>query len=205
MGLSGQGQGKDQGQDQTSATATSAHYVTDARASQFTVQVFAGGLLSAFGHSPTIAIRDFTGEADVNPDDLERSSLKLTIQAARLTVRDDISDKDRREMERTIQEEVLETSSYPEIVYVCSNLAATKAGEGQYLVTLNGELTMHGITNPQSVQARVALNGDSLRAFGNFSVLQTDYGLKLASAAGGALKVKDEMKFSFNIAARKKE
>jgi polyisoprenoid-binding protein YceI len=205
MGLSGQGQGKDQGQDQTSATATSVHYVTDARASQFTVQVFAGGLLSAFGHSPTIAIRDFTGEADVNPDDLERSSLKLTIQAARLTVRDDISDKDRREMERTIQEEVLETSSYPEIVYVCSNLAATKAGEGQYLVTLNGELTMHGITNPQSVQARVALNGDSLRAFGNFSVLQTDYGLKLASAAGGALKVKDEMKFSFNIAARKKE
>jgi polyisoprenoid-binding protein YceI len=205
MGLSGQGQGKDQGQDQTSATATSVHYVTDARASQFTVQVFAGGLLSAFGHSPTIAIRDFTGEADVNPDDLERSSLKLTIQAARLTVRDDISDKDRREMERTIQEEVLETSSFPEIVYACSNLAATKAGEGQYSVTLNGELTMHGITNPQPVQARVALNGDSLRAFGNFSVLQSDYGLKLASAAGGALKVKDEMKFSFNIAARKKE
>jgi len=205
MGLSGQDQGQDQGKDQTSATATSVHYVTDARASQFTVQVFAGGLLSAFGHSPTIAIRDFTGEADVNPDDLERSSLKLTIQAARLTVRDDISDKDRREMERTIQEEVLETSSYPVIVYACSNLAATKAGEGQYSVTLNGELTMHGITNPQPVQARIALNGDSLRAFGNFSVLQTDYGLKLASAAGGALKVKDEMKFSFNIAARKKE
>jgi hypothetical protein len=49
---------------------------TDARASQFTVQVFAGGLLSAFGHSPTIAIRDFSGEAEVNPDDLERSRLK---------------------------------------------------------------------------------------------------------------------------------
>jgi polyisoprenoid-binding protein YceI len=201
MGLKGQ----DQGQGQTSATATSVHYVTDARASQFTVHVFAGGLLSAFGHSPTIAIRDFAGEADVNPGDLERSSLQLTIQAASLTVKDDISDKDRREMERTIQEEVLETSSYPEIVYQCSNLAATKADEGQYSVTLNGELTMHGITNPQPVQARVALSGDSLRAFGNFSVLQTDYGLKLASAAGGALKVKDEMKFSFNIVARKKE
>jgi polyisoprenoid-binding protein YceI len=201
MGLKGQ----DQGQGQTSATATRVHYVTDARASQFTVHVFAGGLLSAFGHSPTIAIRDFTGEADVNPGDLERSSLQLTIQAASLTVKDDISDKDRREMERTIQEEVLETSSYPEIVYQCSNLAATKADEGQYSVTLNGELTMHGITNPQPVQARVALSGDSLRAFGNFSVLQTDYGLKLASAAGGALKVKDEMKFSFNIVARKKE
>ncbi len=199
MGLGEQAQG------QGPATATVVHYVTDARASQFTAQVFAGGLLSALGHSPTIAIRDFVGEGDVNPDDLERSSLKLTIQAASLAVKDDISDKDRREIERAIQEDVLETSSYPEIVYECSNLTANKSGEGQYSITLKGELTMHGITNPQPVQARVALSGDSLRAFGNFSILQTDYGLKLASAAGGALKVKDEMKFSFNIVARKKE
>ena len=52
-----------------SATETSVHYVMDTRASQFTVQVFAGGLLSAFGHNPTIAISDFPGEAEVNPDD----------------------------------------------------------------------------------------------------------------------------------------
>src|SRR5271165_2417619 len=135
---------KEQGQSQ--ATETSVHYVMDARASQFTVQVFAGGLLSAFGHSPTIAIRDFSGAAEVNHDDIERSSLKLSIQAASLTVRDDISDKDRREMERAMREEVLESLSYPEIIYECSNLAATKAGEGQYSVTLHGNLTMHGIT-----------------------------------------------------------
>jgi hypothetical protein len=49
------------------------------------------------------------------------------------------------------------------------------------------------------------LTGDSLRAFGNFSLLQTDYDLKLASVAGGALKVKDELKFSFNLVGRKKE
>ena len=34
-------------------------------------------------------------------------------------------------------------------------------------------------------------------------MLQTDYDLKLASVAGGALKVKDELKFSFNILARR--
>ena len=49
------------------------------------------------------------------------------------------------------------------------------------------------------------LTGDSLRAFGNFSLLQTDYDLKLASVAGGALKVKDELKFSFDLVGRKKE
>jgi polyisoprenoid-binding protein YceI len=188
-----------------STTETSVRYLTDARASQFTVQVFAGGLLSAFGHNPTIAIGDFLGDAQVNPDDLERSSLQVTVKAESLTVKDDISDKDRRETERAMREEILEISTYPKIVYECSNISATKSGEGQYSVTLNGELTLHGVTRSHTVSARVALTEDSLRAFGNFSLLQTDYDLKLASAAGGALKVKDELKFSFNILARKKE
>ena len=80
-----------------------------------------------------------------------------------------------------------------------------KTGERQYSVTLHGDLTMHGVTRSQAVPARVVLDGDSLRGFGTFSLLQTDYDLKLASVAGGALKVKDEVQFSFNILARKKE
>jgi polyisoprenoid-binding protein YceI len=186
-------------------TQTTVRYVMDTRASQFTLQVFAGGVLSAFGHSPTIAIRDFSGEAQVNPADLAQSSLKVTIKADSLAVRDDISDKDRREIERVMRQEILETSTYPEIIYECSNIAATAAGEAQYSVMLNGELSMHGITRPQVVPARVTAGEDVLRAFGSFTILQTDYELKLASVAGGALKVKDELKFSFNMLARKKE
>lgn len=189
----------------TTEIAVRQQYIADTKSSQFTAQVFAGGLLSAFGHSPTIAIRDFAAEAEVNLEEIEKSSLKATIHAARLAVKDDISDKDRREIERTMQEEILESSSYPEIVYECSQIAATKNGEGQYSVTLNGDLTLHGVTRSLAVPARVVLDGDSLRAFGNFSLRQTDYELKLASVAGGVLKVKDEIKFSFNILARKKE
>jgi polyisoprenoid-binding protein YceI len=188
-----------------STTDTSVLYVADTRASQFTVQVFAGGLLSAFGHSPTIAMRNFSLDAHVNPDHIEQASLKVTIKASSLTVRDDVSDKDRREIERMMQEEILESSTYPEIIYECSNIAATKPSEEQYSVTLNGELTLHGVTRSQPVPARVTLAEDSLRAFGTFSLLQTDYDLKLVTIAGGALKVKDELKFSFNILARKKE
>ena len=186
-------------------TETEIRYVTDVRASQFTAQVSSGGLLSAFGHNPTIAIRDFVGEVEVNVEEIERSSLKVTIQAAKLSVLDDISDKDRQEIERNMREEILETSAYPEIAYESSSVAANKTGEGRYTVTVNGDLTMHGVTRRQSVSARVVLDGDTLRAFGNFSVMQTDYELKLASVAGGALKVKDEVKFSFNILARRKE
>ncbi|MGB9360550.1 MAG: hypothetical protein WCA99_03025, partial [Candidatus Sulfotelmatobacter sp.] len=70
-------------------TETGIHYVTDTRESQFTVQVFSGGLLSAFGHNPTIAICDFSGEATVDPDAVDRSSLKVTIKAESLAVKDD--------------------------------------------------------------------------------------------------------------------
>jgi hypothetical protein len=43
-----------------------------------------------------------------------------------------------------------------------------------------------------------------LRAFGEFALRQSDYGIKPPSAVGGGLKVKDEVKFTFDIVARKR-
>ena len=74
-----------------------------------------------------------------------------------------------------------------------------------YSANLNGQLTLHGVTRSQPITARVALLGSMLRASGDFSLNQSDYNIKLLSVAGGALKVKDELKFSFEIVARKQE
>ena len=76
---------------------------------------------------------------------------------------------------------------------------------GAIQVTLNGNLTLHGVTRPLPLTAQVMLSGDMLRASGEFSVLQSDYGITLVSVAGGALKLKDELKFTFDIVARKQE
>jgi hypothetical protein len=51
----------------------------------------------------------------------------------------------------------------------------------------------------------VASENGRLKVSGTFSILQSDYEIKLVSVAGGALKVKDELKFSFQIVARKHE
>jgi hypothetical protein len=40
-----------------------------------------------------------------------------------------------------------------------------------------------------------------MRASGEFSLCQTDYGIELVSVAGGALKVKDDVKVSFDVVA----
>jgi len=180
-----------------------ARYLINARASRLTVRVFAKGVLSALGHNPTVAVRDFSGEAWVDAEKVEAAILRMTIAAASLGVTDDISDKDRREIEGQMFEDVLEVTDYPEIVYACSRVSANKTGEGQYSVELNGELTLHGVTRNQAVTARVMLQGTTLTAFGDFPLNQTDYGIRLVSALGGALKVKDEVKCSFNIVAQK--
>jgi polyisoprenoid-binding protein YceI len=189
--------------DQTKPLEATVRYLVNGKGSRFTARAFATGLLSAFGHDPTISIPDFEGEALVNPNALEESSLHLVIQAAALTVTGDIDDKDRDEMNRRMHDEVLESDGYSEITYECSKLSASQTGEGQYWVALNGELSMHGVTRSQPVSARVMVNGDTLRATGDFSVRQSDYELKPVSAAGGTVKLKDEIKLSFEITARK--
>jgi polyisoprenoid-binding protein YceI len=178
-------------------------YVIDAMVSRFTVKVFATGLLSAFGHSPTIAIRDLSGEVRFNPAAIEQSALHLVVRSDSLTVADNISDKDRREMEGQMQEQVLDTSTYPEIVYDAPSVSVKNTTDGQNDLMLLGQLILHGVTRRQTVPARVVLTGDMLRAFGEFSLRQSDFNIKPVSAVGGGLKVKDELKFSFDIVARK--
>jgi len=178
-------------------------YSIETRGSTFTVRAFATGLFSTFGHNPTIAIPDFKGDVFLNPHAFEKSSVRLEIDPAALIVTNDISEKDRQEIDRRMHEEVLETDSYPEIVYECSRVSASKIGEGQYWIALNGQLTVHGTTRTQPVSARASLIGDMLRATGEVSIRQSDYGIQPVSAVGGTIKLKDDLKLSFDISARK--
>ncbi len=184
-------------------SAPMTRYVIDPRLSRFTVQAFASGVLSAFGHNPHLAIRDYQGEVRWNGTD--SAALHFVAKSASLNVTDTISDKDRREIERQMNAEVLESQRYPEIIYECSRISIQGNGGGQLQVTLNGDLTLHGVTNPQAIVSQVSILGDTLRAFGEFTLRQTDYGIRLVSALAGALKVKDELKFEFNLVARKQE
>lgn len=177
-------------------------FVIDARRSRFTVQAFAAGLLSAMGHNPTIGIRTFSGEVEFDPTALRAGAFRLTIQAASLEVLDDVSEKDRREMERVMNNEVLEIARYPEITYQASAISVSRLDTTFYTASLSGALSFHGVTRNQSVSARIVNSGESLRASGDFTLRQSDYQVKPVSFAGGALKLKDDLKFTFEIIAR---
>jgi len=178
-------------------------YKIDARTSRFTVQAIATGVLSAFGHNPTIAVNDMAGEIHFDPDAPQSSSLHLTIPTASLEVQGEFSTLERREIEKAMRRDVLETGRYTEIVYDSTQVVAEPAGDGQYRLTLQGTLSLHGVTRSQTIPARMTRMGDMLRTNGEFTLRQTDYNIRLVSFAGGALKLKDELKFSFDIVARR--
>jgi polyisoprenoid-binding protein YceI len=70
----------------------------DAAASRFTVQAFATGLLSAFGHNPTIAIRDYDGEIQFNPDTIDNASVRVTVRTGAMEVVDEMKNDDRKKL-----------------------------------------------------------------------------------------------------------
>lgn len=180
------------------------HYHLVPEQSKFTVQAFAEGLLSAFGHDPVLAIKDFTGEAEFVPGSFESASLKMTIKADSIVLSTEVKEKDRLDLEQTMREQVLEIAKYPEIIFVSSNVSVTRLAEGRYRARVIGDLTFHGSTQKNLwITSEVTVSGESLRAKGDFSLKQSDFGIKPFSAAGGTIKLKNELKFSFDIAALK--
>jgi polyisoprenoid-binding protein YceI len=187
------------------AATTATVYVLDPGVSRFTARAFATGLLASLGHSPSFAIRQFAGEAKFSPDAPEQASVRIVVQSASLELSDQMTEKDRREIEATMRKEVLEIARFPEIIFEASNPSLSKGGEGFYSAIITGKLTIRGGTQSQQITAQVSVTGDQLRANGEFTVRQSGFGIKPVSVAGGTLKIKDDVKVMFDLVGRKKE
>jgi polyisoprenoid-binding protein YceI len=179
-------------------------YLIDTRSSTFFVQASSTGLLSAFGHDPKFAIGDFQGDVEFTPGsaNLDDAQLRVRVRADSLGVVNEISDKDREEIERRMNDEVLESNRFPDIYYEV--LRVTGSGNGErYWLALDGELTMRGVTRSLAVSTRVLMNGASLRASGEFLMKLSEFGIAPVTAVGGTIRLKDELKCSFDVVARK--
>jgi polyisoprenoid-binding protein YceI len=174
----------------------------DPSVSRFTVQAFATGLLSAFGHNPTIGIRDYDGEIQCVPATYEKALLRVTVRTGAMDVLDEMKNDDRRKLEELMYQEVLDISRFPTAVYESREIKVQKLSNELLLARVNGELSFHGVTHNHSFEARVMDMGTMLRISGEFSLRQSEYGIKPDSFAGGALRLKDEIKFKFELAGR---
>jgi polyisoprenoid-binding protein YceI len=102
--------------------------------------------------------------------------------------------KTQSEIQKDMQEKTLESARYPEIVFRSSRVE--KEAEGHWKV--EGALTLHGATKPISLP--MARSGDAY--VGRTTLRQTDFGIKPITAAGGTVKVRNELDIEFRILTR---
>jgi polyisoprenoid-binding protein YceI len=186
-------------------TEAMVRYAAETRISQFTIQAFAAGVIAVVAHSPKIAIREWSAEMQFAPDTLTNASVWVKGSTPSFDCLDQLRDADRRELQRVMMQEVLEVSKYPDFVFQSQTVNAEKQKQDLYRVSIMGDLTLHGVTRTHSFVSQAALGADSFRAYGEFTILQTDYGIKIASVGGGTLKLQDELKCTFYIVARRSD
>jgi polyisoprenoid-binding protein YceI len=176
-------------------------YKLDPGHSRFTVQAFASGLLSFFAHSPTFAVRDFAGVLRFDGDAIAGMRLEMIVKADALALVDNVKATDRAEIEGRMRTEVLATAAFPEIKIEAAVVASERVSPGRYRVRVGGPLALHGVTRSQQADAELLIFDDGMRLRGESVLCLSDFGIRPVTALGGAIKLKDGLKVSFDLAA----
>jgi polyisoprenoid-binding protein YceI len=178
-------------------------YKLDPARSKFTIRAFAGGVLWFKGHDHFVAARDFAGEARLTPGSVSPASLTLSVRAASLAeTREVFNAQQKKIIDTELRDIVLEPDKYPDITFKSTDVSVDARG-GVFRVKLGGDLTLRGVTRRVVIPAEVTLEGDSLRARGEFDIKRSDFKVPATSAFHGTVRVRDRLKVSFDIAARR--
>jgi len=178
-------------------------YQIDAGQSKFMVLASRGGLAWFKGHSHHLAVREFSGEADVSLTVINPASLQMTIRADSLEeTSDEFTPEQKKIINKELDEIVLESAKYPEITFK-SNDVKGKFVNGVFEAEIGGDMTLHGVTHRVVIPAKVTVSDDNLRAVGEFELNRKKFNVNATDAFHGFVRVKHELKFTFDIVAHR--
>ena len=83
-------------------------------------------------------------------------------------------------MQEHFNENYMESNQYPKAVFkgTVSDLGPLRSGkDGEFPVTAKGNLTMHGVTKPVTVNGNMIIKGDAISVSGRFDVVIADYNI----------------------------
>jgi polyisoprenoid-binding protein YceI len=175
-------------------------YTLDASQSKFIARAHAGGLLWFKGKDHFVAVREFTGEAQITPGAITPASLEITAKAASMVeTRDVFTEPQKQIINKELREIVLEPDKYPDIVFKSTSVTGKSTGADVYTLQIDGNLTLHGVTRRITIPTEVTLTGNDMRARGKFSIDRDDFGVKATSAFHGMVRVRNNIDFTFDI------
>lgn len=183
-----------------SAQTGTVTYVLDNTKGKFIAHAFAGGLLWFKGHDHYLAARDFSGQVELTPGSITPASLRLVVKAASLEeTGTDFTEAQKKIINKEIHDIVLLPDQYPEIVFQSTKVTAKPAATGQYDVQIVGNLTLHGVTRQETIPVKLSVSDNDLQAVGQFSIDRGNYKVKATSAAHGLVRVRNTVRFEFDI------
>ncbi len=147
------------------------------------------------GHDLVIEVTRWRGDVTLAAEP-EMSTVSVEVDIDSLEVREGLggvkplTDKDRADIKKTLRG-ILESESHPKIRFASTSVTGSAES-----ATVEGDLTIRGVTNPVTVEAVLA-DG---RVRGSATVAQTRWGIKPYTAFLGALKVADEIGVEFDAA-----
>ena len=174
--------------------------------SESSFRVFVGktGLFSALAHDHDIGVKSFSGRVVVPESGASGGALEMEVDATSLEVLDTKpSEEDKKKIFSSMHNEVLESAKHPKITFKSVSVSDVKrTGNDAYSFVVNGDLTLKGVTKRIAIPVAATVSPQLLRAAGKYTLKQSDYGIKPFSAAGGTIRVKDEVVVNFDIVAK---
>jgi polyisoprenoid-binding protein YceI len=157
------------------------------------VKTYREGVAAKAGHDLIIEVTDWEATLEVGDDPMQHR-LELSADARSLHPREGLrgvkplSDKDRNEIRKNIDEKVLGSEAIG-----FSSSAVEESGPGR--LSVRGDLTVRGVARPASFDLEVGEDGT---VAGAAELVQSDWGIKPYRGLMGALKVRDSLEVVFD-------
>jgi polyisoprenoid-binding protein YceI len=175
-------------------------YRLDASESKFIAHAYAGGLFWFKGHDHLVAVKEFGGEAQLTPSAVTPASLKIIAKAGSMVETSSVfTEQQKQIINKELREIVLQPDQYPDVVFSSTRVTGKATSANQYTLRITGDLTLHGVTRQITIPTKVTVTGHELRAIGEFSINRGDFKVKATSAFHGMVRVRDKIKFTFDI------
>ncbi|HEX2047019.1 MAG TPA: YceI family protein [Acidimicrobiales bacterium] len=146
-------------------------------------------------HDLTLRATQWSGTLNVD-DSPAGCSAMLTVDPRSIEIVEarggvkSLSDKDRRDIDKNVNEKVLETGKFPELKFESTSCHGSEPN-----FKAAGNMTIKGTTKPVDVDINV--NGTTVTA--RTSISQKDFGIKPFSAMMGAIKLRDDVDFELTV------
>ena len=177
-------------------------YTFDASASEINVILTQEGLISRRYPTHRVVAKSFSGKIEL-PKDETKMTAQMEAEAKTMTNLDKtMGEFERKEFHAVLRNTVLEVDKFPTIKFVSVSLSELKKVGNQRSFTLNGDLTLHGVTKRMAFPVTATISETELRATGEAKLKQSDFGMKPFEKGLGLIKIGDEVKVTFTVVAK---